>query len=97
VFQTSGIARTDESETLRTRVSQLEQQVLDLHQELEERTDDLDASWAANRDLMTLANRAQAKTHPEDSSAQCSCQRRPAVTVTAMSAVVSVDVVRCSV
>ena len=57
VFQASGIGRTDESEALRTRADQLEQQVLDLRQELEERTHDLDASRAANRDLMTLANR----------------------------------------
>jgi cell division protein FtsB len=60
VFQASGIGRTDETEALRTRASQLEQQVLDLRQELEERTDDLDASRAANRDLMTLANRKPA-------------------------------------
>ncbi len=57
VFRASGIGRTDDSEALRTRVGQLEQQVLDLRQELGERTDDLDAARAANRDLMTLANR----------------------------------------
>jgi Family of unknown function (DUF6262) len=57
VFQASGIGRTDESGALRTRAGQLEQQMLDLRQELQERTDDLDASRAANRDLMTLANR----------------------------------------
>jgi uncharacterized protein DUF6262 len=57
VFRASGIGRTDDSEALRTRVGQLEQEVLDLRQELEERTDDLDAARAANRDLMTLANR----------------------------------------
>ena len=57
VFRTSGIGRTDDPEALHTRVGQLEQEVLDLRQELEERTDDLDAARAANRDLMTLANR----------------------------------------
>jgi regulator of replication initiation timing len=57
VFRASGIGRTDDTEALRTRVGQLEQQILDLRQELEERTDDLDAARAANRDLMTLANR----------------------------------------
>jgi chromosome segregation ATPase len=56
-FRASGIGRTDDTEALRTRVSQLEQQVLDLRQELEERTDDLDAARAANRDLISLANR----------------------------------------
>jgi Family of unknown function (DUF6262) len=60
VFRASGIGRTDETETLRSRAGQLEQQVLDLRQELEERTDDLHASRAANRDLMTLANRKPA-------------------------------------
>jgi hypothetical protein len=57
VFRTSGIGRTDDAEALRTRAGQLEQEVLDLRQELEERTDDLNAARAANRDLMTLANR----------------------------------------
>jgi transposase-like protein len=56
-FRASGIGRTDDTEALRTRVSQLEQQVLDLRQELEERTDDLDTARAANRDLISLANR----------------------------------------
>ena len=60
VFRASGIGRTDDTEALRTRVGQLEQQVLDLRQELEERTDDLDAARAANRDLITLANRKPA-------------------------------------
>jgi hypothetical protein len=57
VFRASGIGRAGDTEALRTRVGQLEQQVLDLRQELEEQTDDLDAARAANRDLMTLANR----------------------------------------
>lgn len=59
-FRASGIGRTDDTEALRTRVGQLEQQVLDLRQELGERTDDLDAARAANRDLMSLANRKPA-------------------------------------
>jgi hypothetical protein len=54
------MGRTDDSRALRTRVGQLEQQVLDLRQELKERTDDLTAARAANRDLMTLANRMPA-------------------------------------
>jgi uncharacterized membrane protein YccC len=60
VFRASGIGRTDEAEALRARVGQLEQELLDLRQELEERTDDLAASRAANRDLMALANRKPA-------------------------------------
>jgi hypothetical protein len=50
---------------LRTRAGQLEQQILDLRQELQDRTDDLDASRASNRDLMTLASRTSAMTQPE--------------------------------
>ena len=51
------MGRTDDTEQLRARLGELEQQILDLRQELEERADELDASRAANRDLMTLANR----------------------------------------
>ena len=68
VFHASGIGRTDETEALRTRVGQLEQQILDLRQELQERTDDLDASRAANRDLMTVANRTSTMAQPETAS-----------------------------
>jgi len=62
VFRAGGIGRTGETEALRARVSQLEQQLLDLRQELEDRTGDLNASRAANRDLMALANRKPAGT-----------------------------------
>lgn len=65
VFHASGIGRTDETEQLRARTGELEQQILDLRQELEERTDELDAARAANRDLMTLANRTPDKAKPE--------------------------------
>ncbi len=60
VFRASGIGRTDDTEAFRARAGQLEQQLLDLRQELEERTDDLNAARAANRDLMSLANRTPA-------------------------------------
>jgi len=56
VFQASGIGRTDETEQLRTQVGQLDQQLLDLRQELEERTDELAAARATNRDLMAELN-----------------------------------------
>jgi hypothetical protein len=39
--------------------------VLDLRQELGERTDDLNAARAANRDLMALANRKPAGPGPQ--------------------------------
>lgn len=57
LFRASGVGYTDDSGALRTRIGRLEQQVLDLRQELEERTDDLDAARTANRDLMAVANR----------------------------------------
>ena len=59
-FRASGLGSTDGTETLQARIRELEQQLLDLRQQLEERTGELDASRAANRDLMALANRAQA-------------------------------------
>ena len=57
VFHASGIGHPDESDQLRSRVTELEQLILDLRQQLEERTDELDAARAANHDLMALANR----------------------------------------
>ena len=60
IFDASGIGHPDETGQLRTRVTELEQLVLDLRQQLEERTDDLDAARSANRDLMALANRKPA-------------------------------------
>jgi Family of unknown function (DUF6262) len=57
VFHASGIGRADDAGQLRARAGELEQQLLDLRHELEERTDELHAARAANRDLMTLANR----------------------------------------
>lgn len=59
VLRDSGIGRTDETEQLRTQLSQLEQQILDLRQELDERNDELTAARATNRDLM-----AELNTHP---------------------------------
>lgn len=61
VFQASGIGGTDETEQLRDQVNRLEQQVLDARQELEERTDDLTAARATNRDLMTQLNGHRAR------------------------------------
>ena len=58
VFRASGLTRADGTDALHARIRELEQQLLDLRQELEERTDELDACRAANRDLMALTNRA---------------------------------------
>jgi cell division protein FtsB len=53
VFHDAGITRTDEIGTLRQRVAELEQQLLELRQDLQDRDDELAAARAANRDLMT--------------------------------------------
>ena len=60
IFDASGIGHPDESGQLRNRVTELEQLILDLRQHLDERTGELDAARAANRDLMALANRKPA-------------------------------------
>ena len=59
VFHTSGIEHPGETGQLRSRVAELEQHLLDLRQELQERSDELDAARAANRNLMALANRKE--------------------------------------
>lgn len=56
VLRDSGIGRSDETEQLRTQLSQLEQQILDLRHELEDRNDELTAARATNRDLMSELN-----------------------------------------
>ena len=56
VFHDAGLTRTDEIGTLRTRVAELEQQLLDRRQDLQDRDDELAAARAANRDLMTRLN-----------------------------------------
>ena len=60
VFQASGIAHPGDTGQLRSRIAELEQHLLDMRQQLQERTDELDAARAANRDLMALANRKPA-------------------------------------
>ena len=56
VLHDAGITRTDEIGTLRERVAELEQQLLDRRQDLQDRDDELAAARAANRDLMTRPN-----------------------------------------
>jgi cell division protein FtsB len=57
VFRASGLGGPDDTEQLRRRVAELEQTVLDLRQQLEERTEELDAARMTNRDLMAEVNR----------------------------------------
>jgi hypothetical protein len=56
VFHDAGLTRTDEIRTIRERVAELEQQLLDRRHELQDRDDELAAARAANRDLMTRLN-----------------------------------------
>jgi chromosome segregation ATPase len=56
VFHDAGLTRTDEIGTLRERVAELEQELLDRRQDLQDRDDELAAARAANRDLMTRLN-----------------------------------------
>jgi regulator of replication initiation timing len=57
VFRASGLGGPDDTEQLRRRVTEVEQTVLDLRQQLEERTEELDAARMANRELMATLNR----------------------------------------
>ena len=56
VFHDADLTRTDETSTLRKRVAELEQQLLDRRQDLQDRDDELAAARAANRDLITTLN-----------------------------------------
>ena len=56
VFHDVGLTRTDEIAALRQRVAELEQQLLDRKQGLQDRDDELGATHAANRDLVTTLN-----------------------------------------
>jgi hypothetical protein len=57
VFRASGLGGSDDTEELRRRIAELEQTVLDLRQQLGERTEELDAARTTNRDLMAEVNR----------------------------------------
>jgi hypothetical protein len=52
VFHASGVGGLDDTEQLRRRAAELEQTVLELRPQLQERTQELDAARATNRDLM---------------------------------------------
>jgi len=56
IFRASGLGDPDHTETLRRRVNELEQTTADLRQQLAERTEELDAARATNRDLMAEVN-----------------------------------------
>ncbi|MET8765635.1 DUF6262 family protein [Streptomyces sp. NPDC004658] len=56
-WEASGLGAPTDVETLTRRVTELEQQILDLRAELAERDEDLAAARAANRELITQVNR----------------------------------------
>ncbi|MGW7381699.1 hypothetical protein [Streptomyces sp. NPDC054794] len=57
VWRESGIGGPDDTEQLKTRITSLEQQVVDLELTLQERDEDLAPARAANRELMAQLNR----------------------------------------
>jgi cell division protein FtsB len=66
VFRASGLGGPDDTEALRRRVAELEQTVLDVRRQLEERTEELDAARTTNRDLMAEVNRLPGQWDPVD-------------------------------
>jgi transposase-like protein len=59
-WRESGLGGPDDIQTLQRRITDLEQHVVDLRQQLADRDDELDAARAANRELMTALNRPTA-------------------------------------
>jgi chromosome segregation ATPase len=58
-WQASGLGAPDDIETLTQKITHLEQQILDVRLQLEERDQDLAAARAANRELMAQFNGAR--------------------------------------
>lgn len=61
VWAESGLGAHDDIEQLQHRVTTLEQRIVELTAELDERTQDLDAARATNRELMTHLNTTPAR------------------------------------
>jgi hypothetical protein len=57
VCRASGIGAPDHAADLERHVAELGQRLMDLQQELDDRTDELAAARAANRELMAELNR----------------------------------------
>ncbi|MFI6883955.1 DUF6262 family protein [Streptosporangium canum] len=55
-WRESGLGAPADIDALQRRITELEQTIVDLNGQLEERTEDLDAARAANRELMTRLN-----------------------------------------
>lgn len=66
VFRASGLGGPDDTEQLRRQVGELEQTVVDLRQQLQERTEELEAARMTNRELMAELNRLPGRWPPTD-------------------------------
>ncbi|MEV2221293.1 hypothetical protein AB0E01_15585 [Nocardia vinacea] len=56
IWRESGLGAPTDIDALHQRINQLEQRNIDLHQQLDERDDDLAAARATNREIMTRLN-----------------------------------------
>jgi hypothetical protein len=56
-WQESGLGAPEDIDALKRRITLLEQTVVDLTRQLAERDEELDAAWAANRELIAQMNR----------------------------------------
>jgi len=70
-WRESGLGAPDDVDRLHRRVTELEQQTAEQRRQLSERDDELDASRATNRELMTRLNRPR----PDGSNAEPSAGR----------------------
>jgi chromosome segregation ATPase len=68
VFRASGLGGPDDTEQLRRQVGALEQTMAGLREQLQERTEELEAARAANRDLMAEVNRLPGRWPAADRS-----------------------------
>jgi chromosome segregation ATPase len=67
-WRESGLGAPADIDALKRRISELEQQVADLAGQVEDRTDELQAARAANREMMTRLNTARRAPSGEGSS-----------------------------
>lgn len=63
-WRSSGLGAPDDIDHLKQRIVMLEQQVIDLQLQLDEREQDLDAARATNRSLMTQLNATASDSSP---------------------------------
>ena len=61
-WQESGLGAPDNIDRLHRQITELEQHAAEQRRELADRTDELDAARATNRELMTRLNRSTSET-----------------------------------